>query len=103
MRVLNVIHYPVFGGQHNEVLRSAALMADRGWESVTLMPDEPGSGAWRLRSAGVDVIEAPLHRLRASRDPRLHFGFVLKFLPETQHIRHLIRALGIDLVRVIGL
>lgn len=103
MRVLNVIHYPVFGGQHNEVLRSAALMAERGWESVTLVPDEPGSGAWRLRSAGLDVIQAPLHRLRATYDPRLHFGLALKFLPETQHIRDLIRALGIDLVRVIGL
>lgn len=103
MKVLNVIHYPVFGGQHNEVLRSAALLARRGWDSITVLPEEAGSGAERLRAAGLDVVQLPLHRFRAKRDPRLHLGLALTVCPEVLRIRQLIRRLDADLVRVIGL
>ena len=103
MKVLNVIHYPVFGGPHNEVLRSAALLRRRGWESITILPDEPGSAADRLRAAGLEVVQVPLHRLRAKPDPRLHLGLTLTFFPEVQRIRELIKRLDADVVKVMGL
>ncbi|MBO0730411.1 MAG: FkbM family methyltransferase, partial [Acidimicrobiaceae bacterium] len=103
MKVLNVIHYPVFGGPHNEVLRSASPLGRRGWDSITVLPDEPGSGAERLRAAGLDVVQLPLHRLRAKRDPVPHLGLALTFLPEVLHIGQLIKRLDPDLVRVMGL
>ncbi len=103
MKVLNVIHYPVFGGPHNEVLRSAAMLGHRGWESITVLPDEPGSGADRLREAGLEVVQLPLHRLRGKRDPRLHAELALTFFPEILQLRQLIRRLDIDLVKILGL
>lgn len=103
MKVLNIIHYPVFGGPHNEVLRSAAQLGRRGWESITVLPDEPGGAAERLRGAGLEVVQIPLHRLRAKADPRLHLGLALTFAPEVFRIQQLIRRLDADLVRVMGL
>jgi glycosyltransferase involved in cell wall biosynthesis len=103
MKALNAIHYPVFGGPHNEILRSGALLGRYGWEQLTLLPDEPGSGVERLRAAGLEVAQLHLHRLRAKGDPRLHLGLACKFVPEIQQIRRLIRELEVDLVRVMGL
>lgn len=103
MRVLNVIHFPVFGGPHNYVLRSATRLADRGWDALTLLPEEPGGAAERLRANGLEVVQIPLHRLRARLDPRLHLGLACGFLPEVQRIRQVIRDRRIDLVKVSGL
>jgi glycosyltransferase involved in cell wall biosynthesis/SAM-dependent methyltransferase/uncharacterized protein YbaR (Trm112 family) len=103
MRVLFVIHFPVFGGPHNQALRLAEPMRTRGWETVVLLPAEPGNAADRLREAGVDVVSLPLHRLRASRDPRLHLTFMARLAPEVKEIRRVIRERGIDLVQVGGL
>lgn len=103
MKVLNAIHHPVFGGPHNEVLRTAEPLAKRGWETVTLLPTEPGTAADRLRAAGLEVIQHPLHRLRSTRDPRRHLGLALAFAPEVQRIRQTIRDFEIDLVTVSGL
>src|SRR5438552_3354462 len=71
-RYLFVIHYPVFGGPHNQALRLAAPLAAAGWETVVLLPDEPGNSADRLREAGLEVVTAPLSRIRATRDVRRH-------------------------------
>src|SRR5947207_12824700 len=94
-RCLFVIHYPVFGGPHNQALRLAPALRSLGWEMIVLIPDEPGNAAERLRAAGVQTVEAPLGRLRASGDPRLHLRFVGGFYPEIRRIRSLIRQLQI--------
>lgn len=103
MNVLHVVHYPVFGGPHNNILRTARPLAEQGWRTTALLPAEPGNAADRLRSAGVDVVQLPLHRLRARLDPRLHVGLAVGLLPEVARIRHLIRDRDIDLVKVSGL
>jgi glycosyltransferase involved in cell wall biosynthesis/uncharacterized protein YbaR (Trm112 family)/SAM-dependent methyltransferase len=102
-RVLCVIHYPVFGGPHNQALRLAASLRARGWETVVLLPDEPGNAAERLRSGGVEVLTIPLRRLRAARDPRLHVRFVVAMWSEVRAIRRVIRERSIDLVQIGGL
>ncbi len=71
-RYLFVIHYPVFGGPHNQALRLAGPLAASGWETVVLLPDEPGNSADRLRDAGIEVVTAPLSRIRATADVRRH-------------------------------
>jgi glycosyltransferase involved in cell wall biosynthesis len=102
-RCLFVIHYPVFGGPHNQALRLAPTLRSLGWETVVLIPDERGNAAERLRAAGIQTLEAPLGRLRASADPRLHLRFVGGFPREVRQIRSLIRELEIDLVLLGGL
>jgi glycosyltransferase involved in cell wall biosynthesis len=102
-RCLFVIHYPVFGGPHNQALRLAPALRSRGWEMIVVLPDEPGNAAQRLRAAGIQTLEAPLGRLRASADPRLHLRFVSGLRPQVRFLRSQIRKQRIDLVLVGGL
>lgn len=103
MNLLYVVHYPIFGGPHNQALRLAEPLRRRGWDTLVLLPDEPGNAASRLQEGGVETVQMPLHRLRADPDPRLHVGFGLGFGPEVAQIRRLIRRRRIDLVAIGGL
>lgn len=101
-RVLTMIHTPTFGGPHTLVEGLARPLAARGWELLAVLPDEPGNGAERLRAAGVTVEQIPLHRLRASFDPRLHWCFVAGFFSEVSRIRRFIEENTCDVVLVCG-
>lgn len=103
MNVLVVIHYPIFGGPHNRVLRLTEPLRHRGVNTVALLPDETGNAAGRLRAGGVHVIQIPLHRLRATRDPRAALSLLARFLPEITAIRETIQREDIDAVVVGGL
>jgi glycosyltransferase involved in cell wall biosynthesis len=102
-RVLWISHYPVFGGPHNIPLRLAPLLRETGIETVMMLPDEPGSAAERMIDAGVRVITLPLHRLRRTRDPRVHATFVRQARNEIAAIRRMIRDGGYDIVVLTGL
>ena len=101
--LLHVVHYPFFGGPHNQALRLAEPLRERGWKTIVLLPDEPGNAAERLRGAGVEVVTLPLHRLRATFDPTTQIRFGIGFPQEVGAIRQLIRERGIDLVVVTSL
>jgi glycosyltransferase involved in cell wall biosynthesis len=103
MRFIQMIHYPVFGGPHNEVLRLGGPLAERGWEPLVVLPREPGTAVERLESAGIDVVQTSLHRLRATPQPRHHARMVAAFQDEVSAIRRLIVERGIDLVVIGGL
>lgn len=98
-----MVHYPVFGGQHNEALRLREPLAERGWNTVVVLPDEPGNGAERLRAAGVEVVVMPLHRLAAGPDPTRQVRLLRHFGRDVGGLRGLIRHRGIDLVVAAGL
>ncbi len=98
-----VIHYPFFGGPHNQALRLDAPLRALGIETTVLLPAEPGNAAQRLMEAGVDVIRMPLHRLRARPDPILQARFLAGFAADVGRIRAVIRKRGIDVVEVNGL
>ena len=102
-RLLFPIHYPVFGGPHNQAVRLAGPLAERGWHTTVVLPDEPGNAGERLRAAGVEVVTMPLHRIRATTDPGTHLEFAAGYRAEVRALRRLIRAEGIDLVQVAGL
>jgi glycosyltransferase involved in cell wall biosynthesis len=103
MNVLFVIHYPVFGGPHNEALLLGRSLKRRGVEMTVLLPDEPGNAVDRLRAAGLDVVTMPLHRVRATPHPTYHLRFLAGLRREVRAIRGLIRELSIDVVQVGGL
>lgn len=102
-RVLFVIHHAVFGGPHNQALRLAGPLRERGYETVVLLPDMPGDAPERLAAAGIAVERVSLHSLRARPDPFLQARFAARFLPEVLAIRRCIRDHGIDVVQVGGL
>ncbi len=103
VRLLHVVHYPVFGGPHNQALRLAGPLAARGYRTIALLPNELGNAAERLRSAGVETVTMPLHRLRVQPDPLLQLRFLTGFPGEVRAIRQLIRERSIDIVLVCGL
>jgi hypothetical protein len=103
VNVLFVIHYPVFGGPHNQALLLARSLRRRGVEMTVLLPDEPGNAADRIRAAGVDVVTMPLHRARATLHPAHQLRFVVGMRSEVGAIRRLIRDRAVDVVQIGGL
>jgi glycosyltransferase involved in cell wall biosynthesis len=98
MRVLSIIHYPVFIGPHNSNMRVIPLLSEQGIDTVVVLPDEPGNAAQRMRSAGVEVLTIPLHRVRARLDPRVQVGLIIGLWPEVRALRRIIRERKIDVV-----
>ena len=101
--VLYVIHYPDFGGPQNQALQTVGPLAARGVTTIVVLPDEPGNAAARLRVAAIDVIQMPLHRLRAVPDPILQARFLACLPREVAALRRIIRERSIDVVQVGGL
>ena len=102
-RLLYVVHYPVFSGPHNEALRLAAPLRERGWEVTVALPSEPGNGAERLRAGGLEVVTLPLHRLRARPSPTAQAPLLRHLVPDVRRLRALIRASDAELVAAVGL
>jgi glycosyltransferase involved in cell wall biosynthesis len=102
VNLLVVIHYPVFGGPHNQALRLARALEREGVNVTVLLP-ERGDGARRLRAAGIDVITMPLHRARATLRLRPLLTLVRHLPGEVKAIRSVIRERAIDVVQLEGL
>jgi glycosyltransferase involved in cell wall biosynthesis len=107
MNVLLVIHYPVFGGPHNQAVLLASSLAERGVSMTVLLPDDHssngGSAVARLRGGGLDVVTRPLNRARATLDPRHQLAFFFDLPRDVRAIRKVIRTRKIDIVQVGGL
>jgi glycosyltransferase involved in cell wall biosynthesis len=102
LKLLFVIHHPVFGGPHNEALRLHPVFSDLGVDLTVMLPKEAVEASERLRSAGLEVLTAPLHRVRARVDPALHLALMRTFRHEVAGIGGLIRTRGIELVMIGG-
>lgn len=103
IRVLSIIHYPIFGGPHNRNAQVAPLLKGDGVETTVLLPNEPGNAAERLRQAGVEVVTIPLVRIRAKFNPVYHLRLFVQFWGDVQRIRGVIRERRIDIVQINGL
>jgi glycosyltransferase involved in cell wall biosynthesis len=102
VNVLIVIHYPVFGGPHNQAVQLARILAPKG-VSVTVVVPDGGNAARRLRAGGVDVVTMPLHRARATLRPRALLSLLRHLPEEIAALRAVIRDRAIDVVQVEGL
>jgi glycosyltransferase involved in cell wall biosynthesis len=103
MNVLFVIHYPIFGGPHNQALLLARALRRYGVRMTVALPAEEGTAAERLRAAGVDVVQTELHRLRATPNPVHQFRFLASMPREVRELRRLIRSRSVDVVQIGGL
>jgi glycosyltransferase involved in cell wall biosynthesis len=101
-RFLSIIHYSVYGGPHNQALRLAWPLRERGWETLVLLPDEPGNAAERLRAAGVETFTVPLARLRATRSPEPHLRLARSFRNDVRRIETVLDNEGADLALIGG-
>jgi glycosyltransferase involved in cell wall biosynthesis len=102
-RFLFVIHYTVYGGPHNQALRLAGPLRERGWDTVVLLPDDPGDAAERLRAAGVETLTIPLGRIRATRSVEPHLRLARNFRSDVGRIEAVIDSEGADLALIGGL
>lgn len=102
-RLLSVIPGPVFGGAHNQAIRLYAPLRELGWETVVILPDEPGDGASRIRGSGVPVIQIPMTRLRQTRAVRPLLDSVWDFGPQVLRMGRLMRQTRADVVQVHGI
>lgn len=103
LHVLWVIHYPLYAGPHNRVLRLAPALARQGVGVTVVLPKEPGNAYDRLTAGGIDVHRMPLHRMRASTSPRVWARMIGGLVPEVRALRRLMEDLSADLVVVGGL
>jgi glycosyltransferase involved in cell wall biosynthesis len=103
IRVLWVVHYPVFGGPHNRIARLYPHLKQRGIEVTAVVPPAPGNAAERLHAAQVPVIEIPLGRVRATSSPGPHLTLMRQFGRDVRRLRGAMRASGADVVIVGGL
>ena len=100
--VLAVLHHPVFGGPHNQLVRLSKPLAARGWTTIAVLPEEQGNAAERLRSAGIKVVRTPLHRPRKCLNPGPHLALMSGLFREIAGLRGIIREQRADLVQVFG-
>jgi glycosyltransferase involved in cell wall biosynthesis len=102
-RFLFVIHYAQYGGPHNQALRLAEPLRERGWETVVLLPDEEGNASERLRAAGVETLTVPLGRIRATRSPEPNLRLARNFRSDVSRIEKLLEREGADVALIGGL
>jgi glycosyltransferase involved in cell wall biosynthesis len=103
--LLTVLHWPVYGGAHNQALRLAGPLGDRGVDTVAVIPDEGGAesdAVERLRDGGVETLIVPLSRLRASLNPVVQARFARALRPDIARLSELIRRFDIDVVQAHG-
>lgn len=102
-KVLAIIQTPVFGGPHNQMLNLVHPLAQQGWETVVVLPNEPGTGIERLQAANIPVRQTSLHRLRAKLNPLSHVEMLLAAEPEIRQLEALIEEEQADVVQICGL
>ena len=70
MKLVSVLHFPEFGGPHNQLLRLSPELERRGVHTISVLPCGPGADC--LRSADLDVRRMRLSRIRAVKHPATH-------------------------------
>jgi glycosyltransferase involved in cell wall biosynthesis len=102
MRVLYVIHSPVFGGAHNQPLLLRKPLGVRGVEMLVVLPEDGRRAAERLSGGGVETLTMPLRRLRASLHPGVQARFAASIRGDIARLRDVIHERAIDVVQVHG-
>jgi glycosyltransferase involved in cell wall biosynthesis len=98
-RVLSVMHGPVFGGAHNQLVRLHPLLAAAGFETIAAVPPDADAAAARIEAAGIEVLRLPLVRFRGTAGPLTNLRTLAGLRREMRAIREAIRAHGIDLLQ----
>lgn len=101
MKILSVLHFPEFGGPHNQMLRLHAPLARRGVEYIPVLPE--GAGAERLRAGDVPLHIINLGRVRAVKDLRTQARMAGRFPFDLYQLLRLFRIEKPDVIQLSGL
>lgn len=101
MKILGVLHFPEFGGPHNQLLRLHQPLQDRNVDLITVLPSGPGSD--RLVQGGLSVRNLPLGRVRAVKDPRIQLAMAGRLPLDLWALSRLIRSERPDVVQLSSL
>ena len=101
-RIISVIHGPVFGGAHNQLVRLDPLLREAGFETVAVVPPAAEEAAKRIEAAGIETITLPLSSFRLERDPRRTIAAAAEARRNVGALRRLLREQRADLVQVHG-
>lgn len=99
-RVLSVMHGPVFGGAHNQLVRLAPGLREAGYETIAAVPVEAEAAAERIEAAGVEVVRLPLVRFRGTAGPLTNLKTIAGLRREVRSLREAIRSRGVDVVQL---
>lgn len=105
VRVVSIIHSSAYGGPHNQavLLSQEARRRHVHLDLFVVLPNEAGDAASRLSNVGVECVELPLHRPRASLRHQNFFALAAVMPEQVRQIRHIIRELRADVVEIHGL
>lgn len=101
-RVANVMQMPTWGGVQGLAATIARPLAEDGWSLVAVVPTGAGEVVDRLDSAGCEVVEVPMSRLRRTLDPQAHVRYARSFAAEVAGLSELLRELHVAAVQVNG-
>ena len=103
MRILNVLHHPIFGGPANTIARTSKYLSNMGVELLVVTPKESGNINSRLREHGVETHSISLHRVRATPNLMTQTKFFSSLPYDIRNIRSVIRDFHPDVVQVNGM
>ena len=98
-----VNHFPVFGGPHAYVVELTDGLERHGVQVTMVLPDEPGDAAGRMRSAGVEVVQVPMRRIRATPSPSAQLRFFASLRADTRRLAEVMERTRAELVVLTGL
>lgn len=101
-RVLNVIQISGWGGVHSLVAQIGPLLPEQGWHMTCVLPDEDQASVTRLLEAGVDVVTAPMSRLRRTAGISGIIAPLRRLGPEAKQLAEMVAAQEPDVVMVNG-
>lgn len=101
LTVMPVLHFPEFGGPHNQIARMAGPMNEAGARLVAVVPEGPGAA--RMRDAGVEVVEVPLGRVRATPNPRVQARMAARLPLDVVALGRIMQRLQPDVVQLSSL
>ena len=98
MKVLAVIHAPVFSGPHNTMTVLGDVMRRHGVEITVCCPRRARRRPSGSGSRASSVITTPMHRARTLPDPRVQWTWLRTLRPEVKEIARIVDEGGFDLV-----
>ena len=89
----------IHSGASQWMYRLAKGMADQGWESLSILPDDQGIASW-YRDAGLDIQFCWSEPLRARRSAVGHLCYLLAAMLSVFSLALLVRRENVDIVHI---